>query len=103
MIELENDNLGEVLEANELSFVLFGAQWCGNCRMLKPRVKKMSSAQERINFIYVDAEKNSGARSFAKVDNLPTFAIYKGKELINQAQGNKIQIIEDLINEIASH
>lgn len=103
MIELENDNLAEILADKERAFVQFGASWCGSCRMLKPKVKKFSEQNEGISFIYVDAEKMPESRKLAKVDNLPTFAVFKNGELVNQGQGNKLDTLKGLIDEIASH
>lgn len=103
MIELSKDNLDEVLKENENAFVQYGASWCGNCRMLKPKVKQFSEKHSDITFIYVDAEKFPEARKLAKVDNLPTFAGYKNGELIKQTQGNKLDVIQEVIDEIANH
>ena len=43
MTELTQDNLQEVLAANPLVFVQFGAGWCGNCKIMKPKFKKYAS------------------------------------------------------------
>ena len=37
MTELTQDNLQEVVAANPLVFVQFGAVWCGNCKIMKPK------------------------------------------------------------------
>jgi len=103
LIELEKDNLGELLKENGQVIVQFGASWCGNCRMLKPRFKKLSNEHENIKFIYADAENFPGSREFANVDNLPTFATYKNGKLVSQMQSNKVDKIEELINAIANN
>lgn len=103
MIELEADNLEEVLAQHSHAFVQFGATWCGNCRMLKPKVKQMSEKHENVKFIYVDAEKFPNSRKLAKVDNLPTFAAYHNGSLVTQAQGNKLDTIQGVVDEITSH
>ena len=43
MTELTQDNLQEVVAANPLVFVQFGAGWCGNCKIMKPKFKKYAS------------------------------------------------------------
>lgn len=103
MIDLNEDNLQEVIQDKERVFVQYGAGWCGMCRMLKPKIKNLSNSSENISFIYVDAEKYPESRKLAKVENLPTFAIFKNGELVNQAMGSKFEIVEGLVNEIASH
>jgi len=101
--ELENDNLHEFVEGNDQVIVQYGATWCGNCRIMKPKMKRLSKEYENIKFLYVDAEKFPGSRKLAEVSNLPTFAAFKGGKLINQTQTNKEENLKNLINEIADN
>ena len=43
MIDLIEDNLGEVLSSNKKVMVQYGATWCGNCRLTKPKFKRLST------------------------------------------------------------
>lgn len=101
--ELEQDNLEEIIKENELVVVQYGATWCGNCRIMKPKMKRLSNDFGDIKFLYVDAEKLPGSRKLAEVTNLPTFAAFKGGKLISQTQTNKEEILKNLINEIADN
>lgn len=83
--------------------VQYGAGWCGNCRLTKPKFKRMSSENQDITFVYVDAEKLPGSRQFADVSNLPTFAGFVDGKLVKQSQGNKIEVIQDVLNEVTYH
>ena len=76
--ELTDDTLQNVVSGNEKVVVLYGASWCGNCRIMKPKFKKLASENEGIPFLYVDAEKFPESRKLAKVDNLP---IVTGKQI----------------------
>ena len=96
-LELTTDTLQEELSTRNKTVVLYGAGWCGNCRILKPKVKRLASQIEDINFIYIDAEKNPNSRQLATVDNLPTVVAFEGTTNVGQAQGNKIEILTDLI------
>ncbi len=49
---------------------------------------------------YVDAEKLPESRKLAQVDNLPTFAIFKNGEKVNQVQTNKAESLTELFNEL---
>ena len=53
--------------------------------------------------MYVDAEKFPESRKLAQVTNLPTFAAFKGGQLVNQNQTNKEEILKALIDEIANN
>tara|TARA_Y100000817_G_C16614956_1_gene436870 strand:+ start:323 stop:634 length:312 start_codon:yes stop_codon:yes gene_type:complete len=103
MIELSQDNLNEVISGDKPVIVQYGAAWCGNCRMIKPKVKRLASENENISFVYVDAEKYPESRKLATVDNLPTFALFKDGKVVKQNFGNKIEIVEELINEVTGN
>ncbi len=103
MIDLIEDNLGEVLSSNKKVMVQYGATWCGNCRLTKPKFKRLSTENEDITFLYVDAEKLPGTRQFADVSNLPTFAGFVDGKLVKQSQGNKIEVIQDVLHEVTNH
>lgn len=101
--ELENDNLAEIVAAEPVVLVQYSASWCGNCRIMKPKFKKMALENENITFVIADAEKFPESRKLAKVDNLPTFAAFKGGSLVNQVQTNKVEILTDLVNEVTGN
>ncbi len=100
MIELENDNLQELIKQHDKVIVQYGAGWCGNCRMLKTKFKNLAKETPDVTFLYVDAEKFPNSRQLAKVDNLPTFAGFSNGELVDQNQGNKIEIVKEIIGKL---
>ena len=55
--EIEQDNLQEIVNSNDIVLVQFSASWCGNCRIMKPKFKKLASEHENVPFLVVDAEK----------------------------------------------
>lgn len=101
--ELEKDNLQEFISENDRVVVQYGATWCGNCRIMKPKMKRLSNDFGDIKFLYVDAEKLPESRKLAEVTNLPTFAAFKNGQLIGQTQTNKEENLKNLINEIADN
>ncbi len=101
--ELETDNLSEIIKANEKVVVQYGATWCGNCRIMKPKMKRLSKDFEGMEFLYLDAEKLPESRKLAQVTNLPTFAVFNAGKLVNQVQTNKEEVLKNLINEIADN
>ncbi|AVR47009.1 thiol reductase thioredoxin [Christiangramia fulva] len=101
--ELEQDNLSELVENNETVVVQYMAGWCGNCRLMKPKFKKLASENENAKFIMVDAEKYPESRKLATVDNLPTFATFKNGSFKNQVQTNKFDQLKNLVDEVTSN
>lgn len=100
LIELNEDNLTDLVSKNEKVVVQFSASWCGNCRIMKPKFKKMASENENLTFVLVDAENYPESRKLANVSNLPTFATFVNGKLINETQTNKADVLAELVNEI---
>jgi len=98
--ELSEDNLASIIQDNPKVMVQYSATWCGNCRIMKPKFKKLAGENESIPFVIVDAEKFPESRKLANVDNLPTFASFENGAKKNQVQTNKFDVLKELVNEI---
>jgi thiol-disulfide isomerase/thioredoxin len=103
LLELENDTLQEVVNSNKKVAVQFSASWCGNCRIMKPKFKKLATEKQDITFVIVDAEKFPESRKLANVSNLPTFATFVDGKLVGETQTNKQEILNELIDEITGN
>lgn len=101
--ELDNDNLADVIKENDTVVVQYMATWCGNCRLMKPKFKKLARETEGTQFVYVDAEKFPESRKLATVDNLPTFATFKNGEFVNQVQTNKFESLKTIVDEVTGN
>ena len=101
--ELESDSLSQLVADNNIVLVQYSATWCGNCRIMKPKFKKLSAELENVPFVIVDAEKFPESRKLANVDNLPTFAAFKNGSLLKQVQTNKFESLKELVNEVTSN
>jgi thioredoxin 1 len=97
--ELEQDNLADIVSKENMVVVQYSATWCGNCRIMKPKFKKLASENESIYFVIADAEKFPESRKLATVDNLPTFAIFKNGVFVNQVQTNKFEVLKELVDQ----
>lgn|SRR5690606_5631551 len=103
IVELDKDNLGEIVNDNDIVMVQYAASWCGNCKIMKPKFKKLASENENVRFVIADAENYPESRKLANVNNLPTFAAFKGGKLMNQIQTNKLEPLAQLLNEVTSN
>ncbi|MTG98278.1 MULTISPECIES: thioredoxin family protein [Myroides] len=101
LLELDKDNLQEIVNSNDKVVVQYAASWCGNCRIMKPKFKKLAGEKQNMTFVIADAENFPESRQLADVSNLPTFATFVNGKLVNQAQTNKAEVLNDLVNEIA--
>jgi thiol-disulfide isomerase/thioredoxin len=103
MIELSEDNLAQLIAENERVIVQYGATWCGNCKLIKPKFKRLAGENESVKFVYVDAEKLPNSRALAEVKNLPTIAGFVNGKLVGQLSGNKGEIIDTILHEITNN
>ncbi len=103
MIELTDDTLQELVAQHDRVVVQYSAGWCGNCRIMKPKFKRLAGENADALFVIVDAEKFPNSRKLAQVNNLPTFATFKGGQLLNQVQTNKEDQLKVLIHEVAGN
>lgn len=99
-IELENDNLGELINDNEKVIVQYGATWCGHCKLIKPKFISLSTDNEDVLFVYADAEKFPGTREFCKVTNLPTFAGFVDGQLVETKVGGKVDFLQQVLDKV---
>lgn len=98
--ELNQDNLQELINGNDTVVVQYAASWCGNCRIMKPKFKKLARENENIKFVIADAEKFPESRKLANVDNLPTFATFKQGNFVGQEQTNKFEVLRGLVETV---
>lgn len=101
--EIAEDNLEQLLTSSIRVMVQYGATWCGNCKIIKPKFKRLAEENEGVEFYYVDAEKFPNSRKFANVNNLPTFAGFVNGRLVKEAQGNKIETIQEVLHEVTTN
>lgn len=103
LIELNEDTLQDIVSQNEKVVVQYSASWCGNCRIMKPKFKKLATENEGITFVIVDAENAPESRKLANVSNLPTFATFVNGTLKNETQTNKAEVLSELVYEISTN
>ena len=83
-VETLNDiGFKQEIETGENVIVKYYADWCGSCRLISPKFKRLSEDERfaGIKFVEIDAEKNPEARKWAGVKNLPFFATVKNGEI----------------------
>jgi len=97
-IELQEDNLEQILDKNESTLVMIGADWCGDCDDAHPIFKKISDETKDISFIYVDADKFPNSRDLVEFTHIPTFVAFKGFGNYGQESGSNIDTIKKVLS-----
>ncbi len=99
---ITDENFQDTLEKNNKVIVKYYADWCGSCRLFKPKFKRLSEDDrfEDITFVDVNAEQSPEARKVSGVTNLPFFAIFKDGALVDKVASSKEEAVVSLIEQL---
>ncbi|KRL04761.1 thioredoxin family protein [Liquorilactobacillus oeni] len=95
---------GLVQKLQEGSYVLFfTADWCPDCRFIKPAMPEIEAEYANYKFIQVDRDENIALCQEMMILGIPSFVVYKdGEELarfVNKDRKTKKQV-EDFLNSV---
>lgn len=99
VIDANDDNFQDLIKEHPKAIVKFYANWCGSCRLFKPKFKRLAGDErfEGIAFLDVNAEESPNVRQMAGVKNLPYFASFKDGEL---QEGNPTSVEQKVVEMI---
>ena len=80
--ELNTDTLQEEIQNNDKVLVQYSAGWCGNCRIMKPKFKKMSSENENMHFFLSEMDQN--VRHRIHIQSTPAYPNSQGTTKIRR-------------------
>jgi thiol-disulfide isomerase/thioredoxin len=88
---ITNEDFEAVLEKNDKVVVKYYADWCGSCKLIAPKFRRLSDDDRfsGITFTEVNAEQNEAARKAAGVDNLPFFAVFQNGKMVDGSATSK--------------
>ena len=79
--QMRVEDLGKLIQSNEYVLVDIGALWCPPCRKMQPVVDGLKQAPPKpFYFLAVDGGQDMDVMKSLKVDDLPTFILYKKGE-----------------------
>ena len=104
LIQSTDQETLEIIRKNPKVVIMFYANWCGSCRLFKPKFEKISNKNEfnEIVFLCLNAEECPELRKKSMVNALPFFATYNNGILIETTatlrEEHTINLVNNLVN-----
>lgn len=103
MVNLKKNELNEVINSTENVLILFSAEWCGPCKVLKPNLEKIEETKPEYKFVKIDVSEDEESTDKFKIRNIPTVILIKNKKEIARFLGARpIEHIEKFFEEYAN-
>lgn len=95
------ENINEIIKL-PISMVVFSAEWCGPCKILKPIVEELSNElKEKVPIFKLDVDENSDIAAQLGIRNVPTILFFKNGEVVDKVVGmNSKSTLENKINSL---
>ena len=76
-------------------------QWCGPCKLMFPRVLKLSESYEDVVFMKLDCnQENKPLARELGVKAVPTFKVLKGEKVVAEVKGAKYDELVKAIDRV---
>ena len=77
----------------------FTASWCGPCQKIKPLLEKISEGADpsKLEIYMIDIDENDNIASEFKIRSVPSFYLYKDKDLKGNSGGADIKQVQELL------
>lgn len=104
VIVATDQDFSSLLSLHERVYVKYYADWCGTCRLMAPKFRRLSDDPrfQSVVFVDVNAEHNPEARRLAGVDNLPFFASFRNGQLQKGEATSREEALVEMLNLLAS-
>lgn len=90
-----------IISANRAVIIDFWAEWCGPCRMIKPRYEALAAQYPQIKCLSVDVEEVRDVAREERVRAMPTFVVYSDGKKVGELVGPSPSSLEMAFAELA--
>ena len=77
----------EVLDAQGIVVVDFGANWCGPCKSLIPVLEEVVTEDPNKKIVKVDIDEQEELAAQFKIMSVPTLLVFRNGEVIDKSIG----------------
>ena len=81
------EKFNELIQSTELVLVDFYAEWCGPCKIMKPRILDVAERMgDNVKVVQIDVDKEKELATRFRISSIPTLIIFKnGKQQWRQS------------------
>ena len=102
VIELNNNNFANEINASQPVLVDFWAPWCGPCRMMAPIIEDIAAeTQGKYKICKINVDENSEIAMQYKVLSIPTLFVFKDGKELESIVG--VRPKDDILDVLAKH
>ncbi|MCQ2974428.1 MAG: thioredoxin [Bacteroidales bacterium] len=101
VLQLNNENFDQNINASKIAVVDFWTPWCGPCRSMLPIIEKIADKFDgKVLVAKVDADDATDIASKFNIRNVPYFLFFKDGQVVDRHVGKISE--NDLIDKINS-
>ena len=87
---ISDDQLNEKIQSGAKTMILFSAEWCGPCKILKPTLEKIEKElPEGFELLKADVGEAEKSTKKFNIKNIPTCVLLDGENEIGRFSGVK--------------
>ena len=91
MIELKSNVLKQYLQTVPKVILIFGAEWCPMCNILREKIKIIEKDGSEYEFLYVDGDKFESLADDYYIEKYPTMIKYINGGEVKRKEGTNIK------------
>jgi len=102
ILTLEGNNFNKFIEKYPLSIVDFWAPWCTPCRVMAPRLRRLSKIYKgKVAFGKLDTQKNQDIAKQYKIMGIPHLIFFRnGKKVTSITGVRSVGYIKNVIGDL---